>query len=170
MDPLLLLMRLLHIVLGVFWVGAVIFNAVFLAPSLRDAGPDGAKVIGGLMKRRFLDVLPVVALATILSGLWLYWHASAGFQSVYLHSPTGATFAVGGILAIIGFGIGLAVMRPSMLKAIGLTQAAANATVTERDTMLAQAQALRGRAAGAGRWVAVLLVLTAAAMAIARYL
>ena len=65
MDLLLLTARLLHVVLGVFWAGALIFTAVFLLPSIRDAGPDGAKVAAGLMRRRFLDVLPPYPKAAI---------------------------------------------------------------------------------------------------------
>ena len=75
MDMPLILARVLHISMGVFWAGTIVFNAIFLSPSMRDAGPDGAKVAAGLMKRRFLDVMPIVALTSILSGLYLLWRA-----------------------------------------------------------------------------------------------
>jgi hypothetical protein len=170
MDLLLILMRLLHVGLGIFWVGAMIFNVVFLTPSIRDAGPEGAKVAAGLQRRRFMDIMPIVAIITILSGLWLYWKASGGFQPAYVHSAMGGTLAVGGLLAITAFVIGISVMRPAMLKAVALGQAAAQASPAEREAIMAQAQRLRMRAMGAGKWVAWLLGLTAAAMAVARYL
>ena len=170
MDFLLITARLVHIVLGAFWVGTMVFNAFFLGPSVRDAGPDGAKVMGALMRRRFMDVMPAVAGLTILSGLWLYWKMSNGFQSAYLHSAGGMTFALGGLLAITAFGLGLAVVRPAMLGAMALGQAAAQAPAAEREMKLASAQALRTRAAGAGRLVAVLLLLAVAAMAVGRYI
>ena len=72
--------RVLHVCLGVFWVGVMVFIAAFLGPALRDAGPDGAKVFGALLRRRMLDIIPVVALLNILSGLYLYWRVSGGFS------------------------------------------------------------------------------------------
>lgn len=170
MDFLFLTARLLHIVLGVFWAGTLIFSAVFLLPSIRDAGPDGAKVAAGLMKRRFLDILPAAAILTVLSGLWLYWKVSGGFTTAYLKSGAGHVYALGGLAAVVALGFGLVVVRPSMLRAAALSQAAATATGPEKETQLATAQALRGRAARAGRIVAALLALTAITMAIGRYL
>ena len=78
----LLLVRLIHIVIGVFWAGTIIFNAWLLAPTLRDLGPEGGKVMGGLAKRGMLTILPVSGILTILSGIWLYWHASVGFSEI----------------------------------------------------------------------------------------
>jgi hypothetical protein len=170
MDVTLLVMRLLHIVLGAFWAGTLIFNALYLQPSLRDAGPEGAKVVAGLMKRRFLDVMPLVALVTILAGLWLYWRVSGGFQATYMRSVTGMTFGLGALAALTAFAIGVGIMRPSLLRAAALSQAASQAAAPERDAQLATAQALRQRAATAGRAVAALLAFTVACMALARYL
>lgn len=156
----LLTMRGLHIVLGVFWAGTMIFNAVFLVPAIRDAGPDGAKVVAGLMRRRFLDVLPVAAILTILSGVWLYWLDSNGFQAPFMRSHMGMTLAFGALAAVIATVLGVGIVRPAILKAAALSQ---------DPTQAAAAQALRVRAAGFGRWVAALLTVAAAAMAIARY-
>jgi hypothetical protein len=145
------------------------FNASFLLPAMRDAGPDGAKVAAGLMRRRFLDIMPAIAAVSILSGFWLYWHASAGFQPEFMRSGTGMTLGLGAAAALLAFGLGLGIMRPSLLRAAALTQAASTAVPSERDAHLATAQALRLRAAGAARWVALLLAVAAGAMAVARY-
>lgn len=169
MDFLLVLMRLLHIVLGAFWAGTLIFNALFLIPTIRDTGPDGAKVVAGLMRRRFFDVIPAVAGLTILSGFWLYWRASLGFQPAYMFSSTGMTYGVGALAAILALVLGVTVMRPSMLRAAALTQAAGAAPPHERETKLAQAQALRVRGAKAGNIVALLLAIATGAMAVGRY-
>ncbi len=169
MDALLVTTRLLHVLLGTFWAGTLIFNALFLVPAIRDAGPDGAKVVAGLMRRRFLDVMPLVAVLTILSGLWLYWHVSGGFQPAYMGSSIGMTYGAGALASIAAFLIGVGVMRPAMLRAAALTQAAAQAAPAEREAQLAAAQALRLRGVTAGRVVAALLVLAVAAMAVGRY-
>lgn len=169
MNSLLLVMRLLHILLGVFWAGTLMFSATFLFPSIREAGPDGAKVAAALARRGFLNIMPLVAGLNILSGLWLYWRVSGGFQPAFMHSATGMTFGLGATAAIVAFVIGVAVMRPAMMRAGALSQRAAQAPPAERDAQLATVQTLRLRAASAGRVVAVLLALAVAAMALARY-
>ena len=170
MDALFLIARVLHVGLGVFWAGALIFNAAFLIPSVRDAGPDGAKVAAGLMRRRFLDIMPVVAILTVLSGFYLYWRVSAGFSPVYMGSVAGMTYGIGAVAAVIALGLGVGIMRPSMLRAAALSQGAAlAASPEERDRGLQTAQALRARAGAFGQGIAWLLAVTVIAMAVARY-
>jgi hypothetical protein len=169
MDATLIILRLVHIVLGVFWAGTLIFNAWFLGPAMADAGPDAAKVGAGLMRRRLFDVLPVVGGLTLISGIWLYWRASLGFEPAYVHSPVGMTYAVGGLLAIIGFILGVVLMRPAVLRAARLAQSAASAPQGERELQLALAQQLRVSSARVGRIVAVLLLLSVCTMAVGRY-
>ncbi len=172
MDLVLITARAVHIVLGAFWAGTLIFAAWLLVPAVGDAGPDGGKVMGALMKRGMLNILPVVALFTILSGIWLYWHDSGGFQhKEWLGSRMGMSLGTGGILALVAFVIGVGVMRPSTLKAAGLMASLGAATdAASRDATMAQVGRLRARSAAAGRMVAVLLGLTTLLMAVARYL
>jgi hypothetical protein len=171
MSLLVVTLRLVHIVLGAFWVGTLIFFALFLVPSVRDVGPDGAKVMAALQRRRFLDVMPAVAILTILSGIWLYWRLSAGFSSAWVSSPSGLALGFGGVLAVVAFLIGIGIMRPAALRAAALAQQAATAPEgQERSAQLAIVQQLRGRSVTAGRVVATLLALATALMAVARYL
>lgn len=165
-----LLMRLLHIGLGVFWAGTVVFSAIFLFPSIADAGPDGAKVGAALMRRRFMQVMPAVAGLTILSGLYLYWKVSGGFEPSFMHSGMGMTLGFGAAAAIAAFVVGLVVMRPAMERAGALAQSAAQAAPAERQAQLAAAQAMRQRGVRAGQVVAVLVALAVSAMALARYM
>jgi uncharacterized membrane protein len=164
-----IVLRLIHVVGGVFWVGAMLFNAAFLFPAMRDAGPDGARVAAGIMRRRFAEITPVIALATMISGLWLYSRASVGFRAAYMRSPTGIIYAVGGLAAISAFLFGVIVVRPAMVRASALSTRIPQMEPAERDAALAQAQMLRKRAGGGGNVVAVLLFIAAAAMAVGRY-
>jgi hypothetical protein len=171
MDPLLLILRSLHIVLGSVWVGIVVFNTVFLAPVIGELGPDGGKVMGALQKRGMLTFLPIISLITLLSGVWLLWIVSRGFDSHYFESGAGHAFSGGGAMAILAYLIGITVMRPSMLRAGALAQEMAQlADESERRTRQQQIQALRSRARTSGQVVATLLVLATAAMAVGRYL
>jgi hypothetical protein len=171
MDPLHIILRLLHIVLGAIWVGIIVFNAVFLGPTVAELGPDGGKVMGALQRRGMMTFLPTIGLLTLLTGLWLFWIVSLGFDPAYLRSGPGHAFGTGGLLAIIGFLLGIAVMRPAMVRVMALAQGMAQ--VTDEATRAAhqgEIQALRARASTTGRVVAVLLVLATAAMAVGRYL
>jgi uncharacterized membrane protein len=166
-----LLLRILHIVAGVLWVGMAVFTAYFLMPAMAEAGPDAAKVMAGLQRRRILTVIPALGLVTIVAGLWMLWKASLGLQHDYLVSPAGHTFTVGGGVAIVGFILGVGVMRPAMLKAAALMQSMGELkTDAERQARMAEIGRLRARAGTVGRFVGALLVLAAAAMAVARYL
>lgn len=167
MHTTMLLLRLVHIVSGVFWVGAMMFNAFFLGPSIAEAGPDGARVMRGLMQRNFMVIMPVVALLTILSGIWMMIRLGGGGDA-FFHSTMGRVLSVGGLLAIIAFVIGMAVVRPAMMRAMALGQAAAQPGA-DQAALMPQIQALRARGAAATRLVTWLLILAVAAMATARY-
>jgi uncharacterized membrane protein len=165
-----LILRTVHIVLGVFWAGAVFTVALFVQPAIAASGPEGGKVMGALVKRGFLNIIPAAAVGAILSGLWLYSRDSSGFQAEWMGSRMGMTLGTGAVLAIVAFVVGMLVMRASTLKAMALGQSAAQLTdAAAREAAMRQVQALRGRAALAVRVVAVLLALTVLAMAVARY-
>ena len=166
---LIIILRLLHIVLGAVWVGMAVFTAFFLSPAFQEAAPDGAKVMAALQRRGMMTVMPILALGTLLSGIWLYWRVSGGFQSGYLTSPGGLAFGLGGATAILAYGIGMTVMRPSMMRAMTLGQTLSSATPAEREQRMAEMQRLRARGAAAGRWVGLLLIAAVAAMAVGRY-
>lgn len=170
MDPLVILARILHVVLGIFWGGVVLFNVFFLMPAIRDAGPDGNKVMGALVGRGLMKAMPTAAILTILSGLWLYWRVSGGFQPEYMGSAVGMTYGTGGGAAILAYAIGMIFVRPNMTKAVQLSQAAAKAGQDEREQMLARAQSARQVAGVSNNAVTVLLIVAILAMAVGRYL
>lgn len=156
MDIGLIVLRLLHVVLGAFWVGAILFSALFLMPAMAAAGPDAAKVGQGLQQRKFMTVMPIVAILTILSGIELLRRASAGFQSAWFGSGPGIGFSTGMLAAILAFIVGFFFMRPLMVKA--------------QTAPPAEGAPLRAKAMRLNQVVAVLLVIATAAMAVARYL
>ena len=169
MDTSMVVSRLIHIVAGVFWVGAMIFVSGFLVPAIRETGPDGGKVMAAIARRRFMQIMPVVAVVTILSGLHLFGKVSNGFEVEYMKSGPGHAYGVGGGLAILAFIIGISIVRPSMMKSMELAQMAGSAGPEEREAIMAKAQALRARGARVGVIVAWLLGLATAAMAVGRY-
>jgi len=165
----LLVLRIIHIVGGILWVGAMAFNAFFLGPAMAASGPAAGQVAAGLMKRRIFVFMPVVAILTILAGLRLMMIASSRFGGDYFGSRTGMTFSIAAALALLAFIYGMAVTRPAMARVVALNQQAA-ADASNRERIMAEIQATQQRAAKATTVVAWMLLAAAVGMAIARYM
>lgn len=165
-----LVLRFAHVFFGALWVGMMAFQVFFLMPALAEAGPDAGKVMGAMMKRRVPVIMPIIALITIVSGMWLFMRMSGGNMSALMATPMGQAFGWGGVVALIAFLIGIVVMRPAMMRSMKLMEAIATAPQAERAAMQAEAQSLRARGAVLGKVVAWMLLFTLAAMAVARYL
>ena len=163
-------LRLVHIIGGVFWVGSAMFGALLLAPSLRTVGPGAGPVMNQLVKvRKMPMVMMASSLATIASGIWLLMIDSAGQPGVFMRSGVGRTLSIGGAMAILGFIVGMAINVPASkrLAVIGAAVAARGGPPTAEESTAMQH--LQGRMSAASQIVTVLLVLATGAMAIARY-
>lgn len=169
MQAELLLLRLIHILGGTFWIGSAAFMAFFLLPVLGQAGPAAAPVMVGLQKRRLMIVTPIVALLTILSGLRLMAITSNGFSRDYFALASGKTYAVSGVLAIVSLLLGVLISRPAAKRMMDLSHMAASAE-TDRQRLATEIRRLQRRATSATTIAVVLLLLAAAGMSIARYL
>jgi hypothetical protein len=170
-DLLVIVLRLIHLVAGALWVGMATFTTYYLQPALQEVGPDGGKVMAVIQRRGVMTVMPILAVATLLSGLWLYLRAAGGQHAAFAQSGPGMAFGIGGLAAIAGWLTGMFVMRPAMMKAVALAQSLGpSATPEERQRVGAEAELLRRRATVAGKAMTHLLLLAIAAMAVARYI
>jgi len=157
MNWLMLVLRLIHVGGGALWVGMMAFVTFFLTPALAEAGPqESGKLMAALQKQRIMIIMPVLALLTIGSGLWLMVRVYGG-PGALAASRTGMALNLGAAAAILAFVIGVVLMRPLMMRAMTATDPA-------------EAQRLRARGAKLSRGVAHLLLFALAAMAVARYL
>lgn len=164
-----IVLRLAHILAGVFWVGAVLFTARFLLPSLRAAGPAGGAVMAQLVQRKMPIVMMVSAFVTVGSGIWLLMIDSAGAPGAWMRSGPGRTFALGGALAILTLIFGFAINMPTAARLGAINQAIAKRGGPPTPDESAQLERLQARMGVATQVVAVLLVIATAAMAVARY-
>ena len=108
MNYYLLVLRLLHIGAGAFWVGATLQLAFFVKPALKEKGGTGQKFIDYLItKKRFgTDSAGAGGMAGI-AGILLYWRDSGGLTSAWMHSSVGIGFGIGAGLALIAFIFGI---------------------------------------------------------------
>jgi uncharacterized membrane protein len=165
-----IVLRLIHVLGGIIWVGGMTIMAYFVMPVLTGLGPTAGPAMAGLNQKKFPVIMPIIALLTILSGLRLLMIDSANFQGQYFASPVGRAFSIAGGLAIVAFLFGLMVVRPLMMKSMALGQQMAGADAAQRAKLEAEMGALRKRGATANMIVLIMLLLAAIGMATARYM
>jgi uncharacterized membrane protein len=170
MDPILIVLRTVHVVGGVFWAGAILFVVHFLEPAVREAGPDGAQVTQALRRRHYLEVVPTVAFFTLVSGYALYWRTFGRIHPGPGSSGPELAYALGGLASLMAFLVGVTLLRPSALRMGSLGAELAQTPDEGKAALQEEVERLRGRARRSGRWVAALLGLAILSMAVARYL
>jgi uncharacterized membrane protein len=173
-SSLMALLRLIHILAGIFWVGATIVLAAFLLPAARAVGPSAGALMTQLMQgqrlQRWINIAMTLA---ILAGFALYGIDSRISGGVFGRSATGMTLALGALLAIAAAGVGGAMAQPAGRKLGAIAQRMGEAQRTggaPPAAMVAEAAPLQRKLASALTIMAWLLALSATTMAIARYL
>jgi uncharacterized membrane protein len=159
-------LRVFHIVAGIFWVGSAAYGAFFVMPTARAAGPEGGRFVGRLMQRMG-PALGIAMLFTVVPGFIMYARLSAGFDRAWVTSPTGLALGAGAVATIVAVVIGIAVNVPIRTKMVAMRQGLEAHGGAPETLELARLQARIERGA---RVVAVLLLIAAGAMAVARYL
>lgn len=165
-----LLLRLIHVLGGIFWLGAGLFSAVFLMPSLAAARVNPGPLFAELERRRYFLLLPTVAVLTMLSGIRLLGITSGGFHIAYFSTAQGLAYAVGGASSLIAFTVSILVSRPSNQRAGELQASLADLAGEQLGAVQHEIAALRRRGGIATSIAVVTLVLSGALMAVARYL
>jgi hypothetical protein len=165
-----LILRLVHIVFGVFWVGSVLFATVMLMPSIRAAGPSGMATMGELVRRRMSLIMMGAAILTIGAGIWLMIILSGGAPGVWMRSGTGRAIGMGGGLAILALILGMAINAPTARRmgVIGAAVAKRGGPPTPGEA--AELERLESRMGIASVLIALMLLAATGAMAVARYL
>lgn len=171
MDAYVIVLRILHIVAGVFWVGSAAVVTFFLEPAAKELGPAAGPFMGEVSgKRKLPIVISVAGIVNVLAGLLLYWRVSGGLDQAWLTSGPGIGFTVGGIAAIVGLFLGVGFIRPrfARLGAIGAEVQGSGGQPSQ--AQLQEVQHLNHVLKRLGMTVMSLLTVAVVAMAIARYL
>jgi uncharacterized membrane protein len=171
MSIVLVILRLIHIVGGVFWAGGTFVMVGFLTPTVNAAGPEGPRFMQRLMgEKRLSAALAVAALLTSLSGILLYLHYSGNFNPQWLSTKAGMALTIGGVAGLLAYGHGAAVIgRANMrMMAIGKAMAAAGGPPTPEQAQ--ELQMLQGKAQRGAVLTAILLSIALIGMSIAQVL
>jgi|SRR5215203_581680 len=165
-----LLLRLVHILAGIFWVGSIFMLAGFLLPTLRATGREGGSFMQHLMQQRRLPVYLGTAMGlTMLSGFTMYGRMVLATQGAWARTPPGMAYGVGGLAAILAALAGVTVSGAAARRMAAVGQQAAQSGGPSAEQQ-AEIGRLQGRMVFGSRLVAAFLAVAAAAMAIGRYL
>ena len=169
MTILIIVLRIIHIFSGMFWVGFAFFNIGFLQPTVKATGAEGQKTMQYLtQKTRLLSTVYTTATLTMLSGLIMYWVLS-GFRLTFMSSGYGLVLTIGSVAGIIAWIYAVVVIRGifKQMQTIGQQiQAQGSPPTPEQAT---QIQALATRLGKVGQVALVFLVISLLGMATARY-
>ena len=161
-----LLLRLIHIAAGAFWVGSVFTFFLFVQPAAVAVGPEATKFTYQLIHHRRLPlVILASAVTTVLAGILLLIITSNGLDPDLLFSESRLGYTVGGVAAILTLGVGALYVFPrtrTVERTIGRLIAESRPPTPEEQQTLAQA----GRESRKAGWV-VLGGLTVAVISMA---
>jgi hypothetical protein len=172
-DWTMVVLRLLHIVAGAFWVGSVFLFVLFIQPSAAAIAPAGAPFMAELLgKRRLVDRIIGLGVVTVLAGLAMYWkdwHDYPSFSDWWA-TTFGKSLTVGALCAIAALVVGVLVTRPGVQRMLAIGRQAADAGGPPSPDQAAELGAIQQQLKVAARISFALLVIAVLLMSTARYL
>jgi|SRR5215471_7074305 len=162
--------RVLHVLFAAVWVGATAFIYVILMPALEQLGPTSDSVLIALTRQRIHVFIGIIGGITVLTGLWLLWRFTGGFDPAASGTVASRVFSTGGLAGIIALIIGGSVVGRGMRKMTDLATRMKAAGVAEHASLAAQAAAVRRRTSTAGKIVLALQIVALVCMAIGHYI
>lgn len=170
-SALIIFLRLIHILSGIFWVGTVFIIAWFLIPSNRSTGPAGMVVMQEVMVKRKLSIYLLLAmLLTILSGLTMYGRLIMVTHGVWASSMMAKVLGFGALCGIVGGAIGGSVSKAAGIKMAAIGKEIQDSGQPPTEAQRAEIGVLQDKMQKVMGLVAILLILAVASMASARYL
>lgn len=167
---LMIVLRLIHIISGVFWGGAAISLSWFLLPAQRSLGQPGMAFMRELMfGKRFRAAILAAMVLTLLSGVTMYVWLGMETHWEWTKTPMARVLGVGAIAAIIAGIIGSHYVGGLTKKAIALGTTIESSGSHATDAQKAEMGVLQSKVFRAYRITAILILIAVAAMAMGRY-
>jgi uncharacterized membrane protein len=168
MGIFMILLRTIHILSGIFWVGTAFFFVLFFEPTIKAAGPAGGTVMGRLTLTQFPMVMALSSILTVAAGVLLYLIDSGGFQINWISTPSGVTMTIGSVAGIIAFLMGLTIQMPASARMAALQKEIQAAGGPPTPSQIEEMHVLQDKISNATRWEAALMVIAVLGMTIAR--
>jgi hypothetical protein len=168
MDVGYVVLRLLHVLSTVFWVGAAVVNIGFIVPAAGKAGPEGGKFMGVLLRGPLIAATNLAIVIAALSGAILFWRDSAGFRAEWIGSSTGIAIVIGALFGLAAAGVFGAITIPTFRAMVALGGEIAAAGGPPKPEQVARLGGLQTRSLAVGRLNAGLLVAALLFMVVGR--
>jgi len=171
-DPLMLVLRFLHIVAGAAWFGSAFLFTGFVGPSAAETAPSsGALMSAVIKKRRFAKIIAGLAITTVIVG-WTLWLKNAlAYPSIgdWVTSSFGLVLTIGGVLATAAAYTGITGIGNNVEKLVEIGDQVAASGGPPTPEQGARMAHLGAEIQRHSRVDIVLLFLAVTAMATARY-
>ena len=168
MDVLGIVLRIVHIVGGVIWVGGAALFFFYLEPTINKLGPDAEKFVDELINRRKLPMYFIAASTlTAVAGIVLYWR---DFGRIETSSSFALALGLGGLAALVAWLGGNLLIPRTLDKISGIVTEMKAAGGPPSDALMARLHANQERLRLIGAIDLVLLAFAVVAVASARYL
>jgi hypothetical protein len=139
-------------------------------PAVDAAGPSGGQVMMRINRRGLTTYMSVLGATTLLTGLYLFWRFTGGFDPGVATTHAGLAFGVGGTAGILAGVIGGAVVGRNAKKVAALAgRASQMAEGAEKGSIVQQVAALHRRMETGSRIVILLQAVALVLMAVGHY-
>jgi len=165
-----LVIRAVHVLLAALWLGSTAFMVFFVMPAQKETGPAAGPMMGALARKGLNGFMGALGGIAVLTGFYLYWRLTGGFDPELSATRAAMVFGTGGIAGLISVIIGGAVVGRSM-KRMGEAGAKAMALPegADRARLMNESNAARDRAVAAASIVLALQMVALICMAIGHY-
>jgi uncharacterized membrane protein len=137
--------RALHVLCAAVWIGSSVFASALLVPAIESSGPSGGQVMMTINRRGINRYMGFLGATTVVTGLYLLWRFTGGFDPGVAASHAGLAFGVGGAAGVLAAIVGGAVVGRSagkvveiMGQAVVLPDGPARGALVERANLLRQ--------------------------------
>ncbi|HYD53808.1 MAG TPA: hypothetical protein VEA99_14320 [Gemmatimonadaceae bacterium] len=169
-PALVLLLRLVHLFAGIFWVGGMFVVMLFVLPAQRSLADEGRFMRELMVARKLSTWFGVAAGLTVLAGFALYHRNIVVSDGRWASTPMAMTLGVGAVASLVAMIVGGAVSGRSQRRIAALAQRLAAAGAPPTPEQRQELATLQRRAMLGARLTLGLLVLATLTMAVARYL
>jgi hypothetical protein len=170
-DPLMIVLRLFHIVGGALWFGSAFLFAGFIGPAAAETAPASGVVMSAVVKkRRVAEVIKWLAITTVIAGwaIWLKFALGAGVD-VWVTSTYGLVLTIGGVLATLAAYFGITGIGNNVEKLVSIGDEVGASGGPPTPEQGAEMARLGAEIQRHGKIDLALLFLAVAAMATAQY-
>ncbi len=163
--------RVFHVLFAAIWIGSTVLTTALLVPAANDAGPSGGQVLSRMDRRGFHIYMAVFAGMTVVTGVYLLWRFTGGFDPSVVATHAGIAFGIGGAAGVLAAVIGAVVVGRSgkqvmelMGRVVGMPDGSPKVSLLERVAVL------RRRMNAGARLVIALQTTALLLMTIAHYI